>query len=278
MREKKYRARYEGLDLNLTAAQWSVITGIDDTTIRQRIERYGWSVEDAVTKKPHEGGCVTVNGREVKLSDLAAEHGIDVDVLRKKVKKTGDAGKAVSELKRKKEPQAPRAARRYKTARYEYDGMSKTIEEWAEYLNVSSSAIRERLKKGLPYSEVFTASYRPRRFEDRIVEFGGRKITCGQLSKELGVDPKELRDRISKRGMSVDRAIALVIKKRALTVNGESCTIGEAARRIGATRSTIYQRLKNGWSVERAISEPPRKRTAGNGQQKVLEVMYGEQV
>lgn len=35
-----------------TAAEWSQITGIHSWTIRQRIDRYGWSVERALTTPP----------------------------------------------------------------------------------------------------------------------------------------------------------------------------------------------------------------------------------
>ena len=34
-------------------AEWSRITGIDKVTIRKRIVEYGWSIEDALSIKPH---------------------------------------------------------------------------------------------------------------------------------------------------------------------------------------------------------------------------------
>lgn len=37
---------------NLNLSEWSDITGIKPTTISKRIDKYGWSVEEALTRKP----------------------------------------------------------------------------------------------------------------------------------------------------------------------------------------------------------------------------------
>jgi hypothetical protein len=37
---------------NLNLAEWSDITGIKPSTISKRIDKYGWSVEEALTRKP----------------------------------------------------------------------------------------------------------------------------------------------------------------------------------------------------------------------------------
>lgn len=47
---------------------------------------------------------------------------------------------------------------------------------------------------------------------------------------------------------------------RVLTQNGLSMTVAEWSRHISISEKTIYNRLYDGWSVERALTEPPRTR------------------
>lgn len=47
---------------------------------------------------------------------------------------------------------------------------------------------------------------------------------------------------------------------RPITVDGKSMNIGELAKASGMSGVTLSERLKRGWSVERAISEPVKLR------------------
>jgi hypothetical protein len=49
---------------------------------------------------------------------------------------------------------------------------------------------------------------------------------------------------------------------RRLTFDGESLTVGEWARRMGAPVDRIWSRLRQGWSVERILKEPPHAQSA----------------
>lgn len=40
-----------------------------------------------------------------------------------------------------------------------------------------------------------------------------------------------------------------------VVINGEEYTLTEAAKKLNCSRGTLYHRLKNGWSAERAGSE-----------------------
>lgn len=46
---------------------------------------------------------------------------------------------------------------------------------------------------------------------------------------------------------------------RRLEYDGRSLTISEWAERLGVKRSIISARISNGWSVERALTQPPRR-------------------
>jgi hypothetical protein len=49
-RTNNRKISYDGQTHNL--AEWSDITGINETTIQKRIDKYGWSIEEALTRKP----------------------------------------------------------------------------------------------------------------------------------------------------------------------------------------------------------------------------------
>lgn len=49
-RSNNIRLAYD--EKNLTLAEWSEITGIRSDTISNRIKKLGWSIEDALTRKP----------------------------------------------------------------------------------------------------------------------------------------------------------------------------------------------------------------------------------
>jgi hypothetical protein len=45
---------------------------------------------------------------------------------------------------------------------------------------------------------------------------------------------------------------------RCLTFNGHEATLSEWSRRLGIGKTTIRERLRRGWSVERALTEAPK--------------------
>lgn len=55
---------------------------------------------------------------------------------------------------------------------------------------------------------------------------------------------------------------------RKLTYNGKTMTMAEWSREIGINSSSLFGRLKRGWSIEKALSTPPiiekRKHNHGN--------------
>jgi hypothetical protein len=51
-RNRSNNVRYEYDGKNLTLAEWSEITGVRSDTMHTRIKKLGWSLEDALTRKP----------------------------------------------------------------------------------------------------------------------------------------------------------------------------------------------------------------------------------
>lgn len=80
------------LELNgekLTIAQWAERKGFKWTTIRTRLDQYGWSVEKALTTPPMLAESFKFKGRKQTLREWSDETGINIEVLRSRVRKMG---------------------------------------------------------------------------------------------------------------------------------------------------------------------------------------------
>ena len=53
-----------------------------------------------------------------------------------------------------------------------------------------------------------------------------------------------------------------------LEYQGRSLTIGQWAKRLGMNKTTLWMRLSNGWSIERALSTPVRGQRRGGRKRK----------
>jgi hypothetical protein len=96
--------------------------------------------------------------------------------------------------------------------------------------------------------------------------------TVNQWAAHLGINPRLLRSRL-KKGWSPKEAVAtpaVVGRKtttRTITARGETLGIRDWARRLGTSRQLIYQRLRDGWNEQDAVTfrDAPRRITA-NGE------------
>jgi hypothetical protein len=104
------------------------------------------------------------------------------------------------------------------------DGEPKRISEWATISGVSANTIRLRLNNGI---DPKTAVYAP---ADRGHRVGGGKQN--QNRKDCVF----------------------------LEVGGETHHVAEWARLKGLAEDTIRRRLKKGWSPEKAVTTPARKK------------------
>lgn len=63
------------------------------------------------------------------------------------------------------------------------------------------------------------------------------------------------------RGRSKENRLASLVKSvaRMITANGETLSVSEWSRRSGLSRTSIISRIENGWSADRAVSQPRGK-------------------
>lgn len=93
----------------------------------------------------------------------------------------------------------------------------------------------------------------------------GRTMTIAEWARELQVHPQTLYNRVTL-GWPDKRVIEETVGARAegavlLTVNGETATVAEWARRTGLRHKTIKERMRRGWVGKRVIAPLERAPT-----------------
>ena len=84
-----------------------------------------------------------------------------------------------------------------------YNGITKTVSEWAEILNVSSDVLRQRLFRNKSIEECFSKYVRPRY---KMVKYKGREKSLKEWCKELSLNYETVIARINRYHWSVKRA------------------------------------------------------------------------
>jgi hypothetical protein len=87
--------------LTKTMAEWEEITGISSVNIRQRLDRYGYTVERALTESPYHGTLLTFCGETKTMTVWAQELGLSVATIQQRLQRLGwSVEKALSFPKR----------------------------------------------------------------------------------------------------------------------------------------------------------------------------------
>jgi hypothetical protein len=85
----------------------------------------------------------------------------------------------------------------------------------------------------------------------KIIEFNGEKLSIQECAKKVGIGYRAMQKRLQKWG--VEKALTTPITKSAIrhgkifiNFNGEKVSVEEYSKRVGVSRTTINNRLKNG--------------------------------
>jgi hypothetical protein len=106
------------------------------------------------------------------------------------------------------------------------------------------------------------------RRSNRILEFRGRKQAMLLWAKEFGIPRLTLKRRIDDLGWPLEKALTTPVafdgtarpRERFITANGETKRLSEWARDLGVHPTAITSRIQQGWSPERAVTEPAAER------------------
>lgn len=134
-------------------------------------------------------------------------------------------------------------------------GLPPTPKHWLGRMDVRGHYVKDNC------SWILQQPQQRRRRNCVIVRVAGEAMTATDATRLPGKPMSHTTIvRRWKRGYSMDApALAKIYKKsRWLTYQGESLPVPEWARRAGLTYEALRQRLKAGWTVERALTTPLR--------------------
>lgn len=140
--------------------------------------------------------------------------------------------------------------------RIEHNGEIKTVKEWSEILNVSYSALANRLLR----HNTFNKKTLIKKDRDGIrIVYNGKSQTLPQWARELNIGYKVLYDRIHKHKMSLEKAFSEPVGfyKNSITHNGVTMNLSQWAKHLGIGQVTLYKRINVlNMSIDKAFTMP----------------------
>lgn len=138
--------RHECNGASRTLAEWAEVTGISVTAIKTRLRR-GMSLEAALSTPMAAPKRCEYNGESRTLAEWAAVVGIPAGTIRSRLKYGWPIEQAMT-VPINDHHRIPR--------RYEFNGASRTLAEWAEVTGIREITLRLRLYLGWPIERALT--------------------------------------------------------------------------------------------------------------------------
>jgi len=138
-----------------------------------------------------------------------------------------------------------------------FNGKVQPAGEWARDLGIPPKVIYTRIAQGLAVEDILAAA--PTR---KVSEVEPVPVTQADVAQVELQPYAEAVDALRANGIIVPVSEAPSLsgrrgpKARAIEFRGEALTIWQWSQKTGLRSDTIYTRLKRGWTVERALTEP----------------------
>ncbi len=148
-----------------------------------------------------------------------------------------------------------------KEKRITYMGETKSISAWIRVLGLNRNVVFSRLHKGWDVNRAFAEPVSSGCHGAKEIEYMGETHSMSAWARQLGCSVSQLSKRL-RSGMSVEEALTKPFTKRnqgcvggqLIEFQGKKQSLSEWAREKGINFSTLYGRLRKGWSVERMLS------------------------
>lgn len=153
---------------------------------------------------------------------------------------------------------------RYPQRKLTFRGEMLTIQQIVERTGLSRSQVSKRHdgKRFYEKDELKTSASRP--WKERLITFKGETRNLSDWGKRLGISYQTIADRLDILGWPIERALTLPRQQRGghnrkfYTYNGITDTLTGWANRTGIPHDTLHMRIKNGWPIEQALTQPLR--------------------
>lgn len=203
-----------------TLAQWSKETGVPYHTLYQRLHRYHWPVERALTKPVKEKWTTD------KLRDGTSK-----------------------ELARRKVAHAVRTGGLVRPDHCSYPGCPRRDIQAHHHKGYGPEHALD---------VVWVCPEHHAQERERRVEWDWQTLTLREWSRKTGVPLKTLRSRLQNRNWAPDEAVFDANpdrRRKMLTYRGETLSMKQWSERLGIRYLTLFQRLKKGLPLEQALSQ-----------------------
>jgi hypothetical protein len=135
----KRTSRFVTIDgLTMTIAQWERHTGLYEGQVKERVENYGWSLEDAcrlASKERHPTKSITIDGRTLTTIEWEDIAGLRRGTINSRIRNGWSERRACLE--------PIKVARKIKAL-----GQWKTVAEWERFHGLASDTIGARIRSG----------------------------------------------------------------------------------------------------------------------------------
>lgn len=207
---------YNGKEYNSKELADLSIDGITGHDITTRVFSRGWDVNRAISqKKTHKTYGAMYNGKEYSFDELytlSNADGVTRDDIKGRLWRGWDIDRAISQPKNVKKQPFGRGKRIY-----EYNGAFYNSYELLQFSNVEGLTVSDitcRINHhGWTIEEVLT---KPKKRHNVLYEYNGEKYSADELAKlsPYEMNSTNIRDRIDRRGWSIEKAINTPINGR----------------------------------------------------------------
>lgn len=205
------KLRFEGVTQSVE--EWAADYGIPCKLIHSRLKR-GWSVERAITEPMQ-----VRRGDKLKAADLQDVQPIPAPAppVASKLKLTPKLPPRLKIMSPRLRPRAqPKRPASAKSRGYiTFDGRTLSMQEWADELGITRTALYERLRKGWPLERALTEQSVQPATRAPVYACNGETLTLSEWAAKLDIPKNTLAVRLGRYGWTVEAAFSVPVRPKA---------------------------------------------------------------